>query len=402
MAPDSATRAGRAQGIGLIEALLAMLALSLALAALLHLQAMMQVSAEQDRRRLEALAVLQSLHERLRLGDPSAPDLPVDEGMSLQTHDLPGAIPGLRARHSEVRWTAPHGMPAVLALDTLLPADPIEDDRLAAAVVLMRAPPRQDATGPLAVRPRHALIPGNAVPLGDGRSAWQPHPDLPGVWLIDERTGAVIARCGSLATRPDGLRQALDCLATGGLLIGGVVRFSTDALQPGAAEAESPLSPALPLDLAMRPASPGDLAPSIDCGHDAPTRMPTLMPAPGPLHPPGIVRYLCVVAGSGSPPRWSGRLELVPAGWTIGTVDTLPPADPARRVCRYSADHDRDGQIDNAEHPPTYLAVDAPLGDQNFLVVRASAACPRDTPPSLPGSLDMNVLDDSTLAHQPP
>ncbi|RZS58721.1 hypothetical protein EV685_1019 [Sphaerotilus mobilis] len=381
-----------------MEALLALLALVTALATLWRLQTLMQGSSAHERQRLEALAIVQSLHEQLRFGGPSEPALPADSPYLLTTQDLATDIPGLRARRSQVRWNAWRGQPAGLALDTLMPADPALDQELAGAVLLDRAPPRRDLGGRARPTPRHALIPASASPLGDGRSAWQPHAGLPAVWLIDDASGAVVARCGGLASRVDGVRQAEDCIATGGLLIGGVVRFATDTDHPGAAEAESPLSAALPLDLAMRPAASGDTAPDADCGHDA----PSALPVDGAAHPPGVVRYLCVVSGSGQPPRWSGRLEIVPQGWSIGLVNRPPPAPPVRRVCRYSADHDRNGQVDPAEHPAVHRAVDTALGDQNFLVVRAGAACPRDAPAGLPGSLDMNWLDDSTVPHQPP
>ncbi len=389
---------GRPLGIGLIEVLIALLVLGFALSALLRLQTLMQAGAAHERQRLEALAIVQAWHEQLRHGDPPEAFVAIDSRYRVESQDVATDLATLRARHTIVTWTASRGPPATVELDTLLPTDPARDARLAAALLLDRAPPRQDSGGHALATPRHALIPSSAIPLGDGRSAWQPHAGLPAVWLIDDISGAVVSRCGGLTTRLDGTRQATDCVAAGGLLIGGVVRFATDTDHPGSAEAEAPLSPALPLGLAMRPATTGAVAPEVDCGHDA----PATMPAVGEVYPPGVVHFLCVVGGTGNPPRWSGRLEIVPQGWTIASVDSLPPAPPARRVCRYSADHDHDGQIGNAEHPAVHLAVDGPLGDQNFLVVRAGAACPRDAPASLPGSLDMNTLDDSTVPHQPP
>ena len=55
-------------------------------------------------------------------------------------------------------------------------------------------------------------------------------------------------------------------------------------------------------------------------------------------------------------------------------------APQALRVCRYSVDQNGNGRIDNAEHPAAYLDVDAPLGNQNFLIVPMLAGCPLDTP----------------------
>jgi len=67
------------------------------------------------------------------------------------------------------------------------------------------------------------------------------------------------------------------------------------------------------------------------------------------------------------------------------------------RVCRYSADHDGNGRIDNPEHPASYSVVTTALGNQNFLVIRAAARCPADVGPFGTG----NAVDDSTVAHQP-
>lgn len=402
-------RGPAARGIGLVEALLAMLALSLALGALLHLQSLLGDSAEHDRLRLEALAVAQSLHEALRQGDPAlasrstAPaELPLAPGLQLQTRDLPADMPGLRQRHTTVRWPPRRGWPARLDLVTLLPADPVEADALGAALLLQRATAWRGGDGTIRPLPRHRIVPPDAVPLGDGRSAWQPRADLPAVWLLDDDSGAVLALCGGLTVRPDGLRQTQDCVALGGLPISGTIRFATDTDFPGPAEAESPLSPAWPVSVVIRAATPTGIAPRSTCVTDAPTRVP--QPGEWPL--PGQVRYLCVVVPSGNPPRWSGRLDLVPIGWTIGSSNSQPPAPPVFRVCRYSADHDHNGRIDNAEHPPVYLDVDGPLGNQNFLVVRGSAACPTDRPADRPTDLlgmgGLNWLDHSTQPHQPP
>jgi hypothetical protein len=103
-----------------------------------------------------------------------------------------------------------------------------------------------------------------------------------------------------------------------------------------------------------------------------------------------------VVSAGSTAPRWSGRLDLVAVGWTLAAGGAT-----GYRVCRYSADHDRNGRIDNPEHPAAYAAVDGPLGDQNFLIVRAAASCPVDASVSPVLGLGGNWLDDGTVAHQP-
>ncbi|MDP4300071.1 hypothetical protein [Leptothrix discophora] len=402
MAPE---RRVRPAGIGLVEVLVALLVLSVALGALMRLQTLMETGAELDRQRVEALALAQSLHEDLRAGlsiDATEPGDAAPVSPFLLSHEDrpadPAGMPELRDRRTVLGWTDRLGVAQTLALHTLMNARPAHEARLSALALLARAPAMLDVAGRPLARPRQALIPRSAVPLGDGRSAWQPHKDLPEVWLIDDASGAVVARCGGLTTRPSTVAEASDCVAYGGQLLGGVVRFATDLAHPGPAEAENPLSAALPMGFEMRPATASASAPETRCEHDAPASVPD----PAVLSAPGVVRYLCVVATSGTSLTWSGRLEIVPVGWTIGSVDSLPPDAPARRVCRYSADHDHDGRIGNAEHPAIYLAVDGPLGDQNFLVVLAGAECPRDTASGPPGSAAMSWVDHSTVRHQPP
>ncbi|MGY0193556.1 type IV pilus modification PilV family protein [Leptothrix sp. BB-4] len=402
--------APRPLGIGLIEALVALAVLAFALVALLRLQSVMASGTERERLRLDALLAVQSRHERLRAGWPVEPASDAG-GITIETEDAAGPA-GLRRRRSVARWQVRPGAFEAVVLDTLMPADPDREAALSALTVLDRTPARLDASGAAWPVPRHALIPPGATPLGDGRSAWQPRPGEATVWLIDDRTGAVVARCGGLVAGGIGTAgpQVTDCVAVGGLIFSGVVRFATDTAQPGPAEVLDPPSAALPLTMVMRPAAPALTAPETDCAVDAPKAMPDAAAnananananatASIPL-PAGVVRYRCVVAGSGLPPRWSGRLEIVPNGWSIGTVDSLPPAPPVRRVCRYSVDQDQDGRISNAEHPALYLAVDGPLGDQNFLVVRAGASCPQGAPPLLWATTF--GPPPTTVPHQPP
>ena len=385
-------RRSNSSGLGLIETLVSLAAIAFALTALLRMQTVMQDGSEREHRRLDALQAVQSLHERLRAGLPA--DIGDDGRLTLETSDHDGPD-GLRRRRSTARWQVRPGLSEAVVLDTLLPADPDLDATWSALVVMDRAPPRLDATGQVRRLPRSSLIPASATPLGDGRSAWQPQADLPTVWLIDEASGAVVARCAGMVSGKTGPRPT-DCVAVGGQLVGGVVRFATDTDQPGAAELLDPSSAALPLSLAMRPVAPALPAPESSCSTDAPSSMPD----PSASHPPGVVHFRCVVAGSGTPPRWSGRLEIVPKGWTLGTVDSQPPAAPVRRVCRYSIDLDRDGRISNAEHPADYLAVDGPLADQNFLVVRGHAGCPVGVS-ALPWPFDTGP-PPTTVPHQPP
>ena len=67
--------------------------------------------------------------------------------------------------------------------------------------------------------------------------------------------------------------------------------------------------------------------------------------------------------------RWSGRVALAGAGWTIGT------GAGDRRVCRHASTTDL--PIDaNIGPEGDYGDVGAALPVRNFLVVRGSDACP--------------------------
>ena len=108
-----------------------------------------------------------------------------------------------------------------------------------------------------------------------------------------------------------------------------------------------------------------------------------------------FVAYRCVVVAAGDPPRWSGQSVLVPVGWTIGTAPTQ------RRVCRYVNDLDGSGAIDrNDEHPSVYRNVDAPLQQQNFLVIRGDLACPTEAAATIE-SKAAATAPVTTVAHQP-
>jgi hypothetical protein len=132
----------------------------------------------------------------------------------------------------------------------------------------------------------------------------------------------------------------------------------------------------------------GHPSPAWECVQDGPTDVP-----PGTTLKTSIA-YHCVVQpvppASGGAARWSGRLDLVPQGWLL--VGATGGNSGRFRICRYSADQDGNGRIDNPEHPASYSVVTNRLGNQNFLVIRAAARCPVDANPP---------VDDSTVAHQP-
>lgn len=393
------------RGVGLVEVLVALGVLALGLTGLIRLQLSLWQGVEAARQLDEAsrLAVqdLESLRRWTHLDTQGsdagyagilaiAPtDLPPAPGSAtryrLERHltDAPGpagAGPLHKRVQTRVSWTTREGEAQSLSLPALIAAI---DPRGAALATL--SPPRARRTdGSLLSPPRPAGLPPDAQRRSDGRYAWKVDGLGDSVWLFDPATAQVREVCSGTA----GLELAdlaaaplASCRAVSGLALWGSVRFATETANPGAAEALDPPSAALDLDLALSgPALPNSAWHCEDSGERA---------ALSALRP-GAVRYLCLIQPAGTPPAWSGRLDILPRGWTLGVAGGL-------RVCRYSIDSNGNGRIDNPEHPADYGAVDTALGQQNFLVVPFEARCPVAAP--LPGLGPQ--IDAQTVAHQP-
>lgn len=390
--PLGATTRPSRRGSALVEVLVALLVLSVGLGALAQTQAWLWLSTDQARQRSEATRIAEDDLEQLRTSpwaDLAAqpdtaltgPDRNTVYRLQRQVSLLPDQ--DVKAVRVLVRWTDRQGEAQQFALDSLITR---LDPTLAGA--LLTAPQR--LTSPPAAG-RHPLIPRAARDLGDGRSAYKPVAGRTLTWVFDNHSGLVTARCDSAAALGNTQLDASSlgsCRALAGMSISGQVRFATDSVSPSAAQAENPTSAALDLDMKLGLTSSGHPNPGWECTDDAPAS-----PGAGTL-----VRYMCVVAFDAAvrEPRWSGRLDIVPVGWTLAASGAT-----SRRVCRYSSDTNHNGRIDNAEHPAVYLDVNEPLGEQNFLVVPADASCPRDAPTSLGSLVSPNMVDDSTVAHQP-
>lgn len=395
-------RLHRSVGLALIEVLIAFALISLGSLGLLRLQRLLHDSADFARQRAEAVRLAEADLEGLRqfsrleagggefawaditpLTATTLEDLASNTGFSLQRSVALGPTPRLKAVDSRIGWTDRDGAAQQLTLSSLIAAiDPAAIGALAL---------RRDPGLPVGARARHPLIPLDAKELPDGRLVHKPDPRSTRVWIYDARSGRVIARCSAAAglTSAELTAASLgDCRSLSGLLLTGQVRFATDTTSPTRLDAEQPRGTALGLNLQLTLSSSGHPDPAWECEDDAPDD------APVGSSTALAVRYVCVVQPAGSPPQWSGRLDLRPIGWTLAAS-----GDSAYQVCRYSADHNGNGRIDNREHPQRYNTVVEPLGDQNFLVIRAGASCPTDVAANLADLA--NWVNDSTAAHQP-
>ena len=120
------------------------------------------------------------------------------------------------------------------------------------------------------------------------------------------------------------------------------------------------------------------------------------------------VSYTCVVypRSLGGVTAWTGRVLLVPSGWTIGTGASN------YKVCRYSSDYNLNGyvwqvdngnvtKIDNGEHPYAYLMTTIGLNNQNYLVIDGNRSCPTDGEVEVDGTGSENYTSEITVLHQP-
>lgn len=343
-APDSR---GAGSGAVLLDALVALLVMSLMVSALLQAEGRLQRLGETARRRGEAMQVAQQALERLRgpSAATSSPLPPAAAGYAVSTTSTaPAGVSdggGWRDLGVQVRWTDSGGAGRQLLLATHAP-QPEALHEAAAAL----APQDEVIARPFA---RSTGVPPDARTLGEGRSLWQPAAPAALSWVVDDASGMVAARCGN-ATADHRCEPLL------GRALSGHVRFSL-AAPP---RADGPSDP--PLDLAL----------ALDLDRHA-DETAECVASPAGLGGERVVRYGCVV-GAVPPEGWSGQLRVVPRGWRIG------PDAGNLRVCRYSADLDRSGAIDrNDEHPARYRDVRGTLLQQNFLVIRGDQRCAEAT-----------------------
>lgn len=391
------------RGMTLVEVLVCLLVLTVGLAAISRLQAHLRLSADAARQRAEALRLAQNEMERLRAftqvpagtgptyasietGEPVPMEDPTaSTHYTLERQVVTTAAPRHKAVTLTARWTDRIGDPQQVELASMVagiaPA-------LGGVLSLQRR-----VSEPLQPQGRHPAIPLTSRDLGDGRSVFKPSVQGVVAWVFDHVTGMITQVCqapAGVANTDLSAGQLSHCGTTQGLLVSGFVRFATQTDTPGARDAEQPASPAMNLDLCLVATHTARCtAPSLaECFDDAPS-------TPSPTRQ--TVIYHCAVFPPAGTSHWTGRLNLEPVNWHLAA----PEVPGGFKVCRYSFDHNASGRIDNAEHPALYTEVATPLTDQNFLVVRDAATCPVDLPVSVGSVAPDNVVNDSTVQHQP-
>jgi Tfp pilus assembly protein PilV len=359
MAHPSLTPRAQLRGVTLIEALVAVLVLSCGLLVVARWQPQLWQHAELSRQRSEAIRLAQQEIERARLAPTLSDDerqVDADAAASNTAYRVVREVDASLVAQAvavdvTVAWSDRAGTAQAVQLASVVAR---LDPALSGARVL--APRGVGIAGPAA---RSIQIPLAAKDLGDGRSVLKPTAGATEAWVFDNRSGALTQRCTAIAagtaTRDLGAPDLSACTSAVGMVVSGEVHFS-GALPPAADAANDAVLP-LGIELALQGATPV-VAPW--CAAEAVATATER-----------FVAYRCAIVPPAGLRTWSGRTNIVPSGWTIGTS----PAD--WRICRYARDVDASGAVDaNAEHPAIYQNVDRALHAQNFLVVRGNASCP--------------------------
>jgi Tfp pilus assembly protein PilV len=399
------------RGVTLVEALVALMVMAFGMVALVGLLGNLRRSTDLAKQRSEAMRIAQSELARLRAfsvlrkdagGAATVHDYDTDivtpQDASLVTPansnttytvtrtvtDLMGSEPPAKSVRVTVVWTdragktgdaTQPGAPQQVTLDTVLS----RNDPVFGGAASITPPPgevRQPSN-------RHPAIPISAKDLGNKSSAYRPGATSSTVWVFSNVTGVITGKCSIPAGTPVSSLTAADVEScknnTVGYLASGTIRFSaTSPANPGSPEAN-----AIPLSVYVNLTSTGhSVTPPYECFANAPTSVPSTQP---------FVNYDCIIYPNSDSPRiWSGQILLSDL--------SLGPASTQYKVCRYSADYNGDGKVNNNEHPAAYASVSGSLARQNFLVVRGDVACP--TAPAVNPTSDI-FIDYTTYQLQP-
>jgi Tfp pilus assembly protein PilV len=409
------------RGTTLLEGLVAFLVLSLGMLSVVRVQTQMRVNSDVARQRSEAVRIAQEEVEKMRAFssiavragasafaslasgtvDVNASEPVATNADFVLTREVTAAdVPASKNATVTVAWDDRTGTQQQVILNTLIAG---HDPAYSGALRLLATP--KPVRG---VRSRSAWIPLDAQDLGNGSSAYKPVAGTSEALVFDNASGNVTARCVGSDPNTSNANLSLaslgTCEARQGYLLSGVVRFSS-ALPPDPAAAND-----LPLALSISVAPDSGAAPL--CRGEARKTVRysvaganVIQGVPIAASPASVgvagwaetgeryLAYHCVVVPAVNGGAWAGRASVVPSGWSIGAAAT------DRRVCRYSADLDASGAIDNnLEHPDSYSAVTTSLTNQNFLVIAGHQACP--VPPTATGANGV-FADLSTAPHQP-
>ena len=316
-------------GIGLLEALVALLVLSLGMLTVARVQSHLRLGSDIARQRAEAVRLGQEDLETSRAfsvlaasgaarsyaGITSASTrVAPSTGYASNTRYTVSrqitAASALATKHATVgvSWADRNGDAQRIELNTIIAAnDPAYGGMFAIA------PTGVPAKGAFARSPRVPLL---AKDLGNGTSVLKPTSASAVAFVFDNVSGRVTARCSGInpsATTHDlGPGQLTSCATIDGHLLSGGVRFSQASFPDAACGNDTPL--ALNIALAL---SGGSYAVAPECSSEA------IQTNAGNRY----VAYQCVVVPLANG-RWSGRSTIAAIGLDDRQRGERPPCLP--------------------------------------------------------------------------
>lgn len=367
----------RARGVSLVEALLALVVMSVGMLAVAGMQATLRGNADLSRQRAEALRIAQASMEAWRgfarvQADPAELDYgdlatqppqvltPPGANTTFTTERivLTSAAPAMKTLSVRVSWTDRAGQTQSLELHSVVSRTGPE---LAGSLAV---PPQ----GAPVRRPhgRHAAIPWAAVAHGEGTSRFTP-PQAGGgtlAWVFDNLSGRIVQTCSNGA-------DSSTCTSTTAMFLGGYLRLGLPPTVPGDPATWSS-------DVALNPTSTElDLLPVI-AGRSLELQArvryvtetrgepETVACFIGPMtaSPSQVLEYFCALplfpTGERPWPSWTGRLSFGPTPDLVITASGDLSLQQLR-PCRY---FDLSGA-------GNHVGVREPLANQNVLITRA-------------------------------
>jgi Tfp pilus assembly protein PilV len=389
------------RGGALLEALIAVLVMSLGVLSVTRLQTQLRLGADLARQRSEAVRFAQEEIESLRsfgsanaTADTSSYDAIADDSHLADAGTGQAAstryrivrtidavtIDGAKSATITAAWTDRTGVEQQATLHSVIArVDPAYTGALALVT--------HGGGRPGGALGRSVRIPVFAKDLGDGKSALKPVSGGRIAFVFSNTTGQLIGLCtgvaSTLTTRDLAPKDLDDCDTHVGYLLSGAIRYSS-AIPPDVAGKDRPPVATVKLSLTGEgyPAAPtcaAELVKGVSYFANGSMHIESvpINAMPGLLGLSGWretgdrhLAYFCAVYPKANG-RWSGRSTVEPSDWTIGKA----PTD--RKVCRYTNDADHNGKIDaNIEHPDKYAGVDGSLNQQNFLLINGAQSCP--------------------------
>ena len=380
------------RGVSLIEAICALGVMAFGMLAVVGVQVTLRGNADVSKQRAEATRLAQQGMENSRgfgqlVANAATAVVEYEEVTSVngaavvglnatyvpaRTVPPAGIYPNLKTVVSGVSWTDRAGIVQTVQLYSAIA-------RIAPEVAASLWLPQQSGTMLQAVG-RNRTIPVQAKDLGSGISVFvPPQPALGTVaWVFNNFSGLITGVCNVAAGATTAAVVAADVAAcsnnTMAQLVSGFIRFASTAVQPTAAEAETPTASTLNLNVVLELTSNAHPALGATCFDDSSS---DAVVAAGRE----MLTYFCAVISNPNY-TWAGRTRIAPLAFGVGAPWVIAAAGAANfTVCRYTTLAGDTGPK-NAEHPLDYTAAGskpkASLPNQNFLVISAAHNCPTD------------------------